>query len=265
MVRRAFRKDGCILADPRRTTRKIKSIGAGFKLVRAAESAGQPRTLSQLAEAAQMTPSQAQLYLRSLVDVGVLHFDAKAQHYALGAGAVRLGLAAIRQNPAARAARTAMAKAAEDLDAPVFLSVWAENGPTIIEKIDFNDDLPVMIRVGHTFPLTQSVTGQVFLAFQSAEVSADVLARECRVVSIDAGVLDDLRAMTRSQGYATSPSHSAMGYSAVALPIWSAGHDLLGAMTAIGRVDHPALQDRAASAAIMQRILRHAICADLQS
>lgn len=232
----------------KKVPRKIQSIGVGFSLVAVLEQAGRPLTLSQIADVACMPASQAHLYLRSFVEVGLLEYDSSTHLYSLGAYAIRLGLAAIRQNDVASASRGPMRAIQQDLQVPVYLSVWANNGPTIISKIDFDIRLPMMIRIGNSLPLTQSATGQLFLSFLQPEELEPVLERELAIINIDRSKLEALRQEVLARHYASSDSRLNTGFASIAAPVFDRDNQMVGALTLLGLRDHPTFQDIGRSA-----------------
>lgn len=249
-------KDQTAVTAPEKSQRRIQSVGVGFGLVRILEAARKGLTLSQIAEAADMPPSQAHTYLKSFVEIGLLQFDADAHLYGLGPYAIRLGLSSIRQNDVAAAARAPMLDVQKVLKVPIFLSVWANNGPAIVSKIDFDVRLPMMIRVGYSLPLTQSSTGRLFLAYMSRPAIAPVLRKEMALAGISEQAIDRMRAEVRQKGYTASDSQLNTGFAAIAAPIFDYDEHMVGALTALGLRDHPTFIDTNSSVKQMRAAAR---------
>ena len=227
-------------------------MGVGFGLIAIVEKARRPLTLSQIAEAASMPPSQAHLYLKSYVEVGLLQLHAQTLMYELGPYAVRLGFAAIDQNDVATAAQLPMKSLQEKLKIPVFLTVWAHNGPTIIAKADFDVSLPMMIRVGSVLSLAQSATGHLFLAFHKDDEVHKVLQEEMAVISIRPEIVATWREQARSGGFSSSDSRLNAGFASIAVPIFDQRGHMAGALTILGVNSHPAFADIEASAKVLK-------------
>lgn len=85
--------------------RRIRSIGVGFRVIRALEKAESPLPLKTIAAASGMTASKAYLYLATFEREGLVRQDPATGHYGFGPSIIRLGLAAIRQIDIVRLAR----------------------------------------------------------------------------------------------------------------------------------------------------------------
>src|ERR1051326_5621979 len=84
-------------ADSRRKRRGIQSVEIGMRLFEALRESGQPCTLSQLAKAAGMAPSNCHRYLVSFLRGGFIEQNAETGRYGFGPRLLQLGLAALSQ------------------------------------------------------------------------------------------------------------------------------------------------------------------------
>ena len=143
--------------------------------------------------------------------------------------------------------------AADGLDAlssaigqTVFISIWGQHGPTIVQWRDARLPVTVNVRVGSVLPLLNSATGRVYaawlpedLALPRALAEWDAQLRQ----GADASWLLDaakppadpaaaLRAhwrATRERGYATVSGHLLHGIDSVSVPVRDAQGGLAGA------------------------------------
>lgn len=224
-------------SDPNepRGQRYIQSIIVGFRLIRVLQQTGTKMSLKRLAQLAEMSPSNAHLYLVSFGKLGLVVQDPVTSFYGLGPYAIELGLEAVRQLDVADVARGRLEELSERLEQSVYLSVWANKGPTIILKYDARSGgFPLAIRIGYVLPLISSATGQVFLAhLADREISpiveqeiADATKRNKRVTAIRRAVHRD--------GVGISDSRLYEGFGAVSAPIFDHENRIAAAITALG-------------------------------
>lgn len=239
--------------DTQRPRRRIQSIGVGFRLIKALESSRQPLSLSMLAQRADMSTSQAHLYLVSFCEVGLTEQHSTTHCYSLGPYAISLGLAAIRQLDVVEAARQHMATLQTKLEAPLFLSVWGNNGPTIVLKLDWDLHLPMMIRIGYSLPITMSATGRLFLAHLPRSEASAFLTRPDRPLSSDDMEIPDDAALEhiRRDGVAWSDSRLNSGFAALSAPIFDHDQSIAAALTLLAPNSYAGFRNRQATSEIL--------------
>lgn len=220
-----------------RGKRHIQSIAVGFRLLRALEEAGRPVPLKTVAALAGMPASKAHLYMTSFVQVGLVAQDMQTMHYGLGAYAVQLGLAALRQVDVVDAGRDVLDDLQRATGLSVFLSVLGNRGPVIVAKCDGAVQAPMSIRVGYVLPLHASATGRVLLAHLApgaAERMAPPNDEDCKGLRARA---EASLPQIRATGVATSDSQVNAGFAAVSGPIFDHAGEIAAAITAIGMRD----------------------------
>ncbi len=134
-------------------------------------------SLASLAAHLGAHPSKLHRYLKSLAAAGLVVRDPLAPAYALGAEAIALGLAAMRQSDPIRAAESALARLRDGLDATVFLAVPGNRGPTIVRLEEPVEPVVVNIRPGFVLSVLWSATGRCLLA-ASEDARLHAIARE---------------------------------------------------------------------------------------
>lgn len=144
----------------------IQSLDSALLILKALIKHRRPMSLKELAAAAGMTSSNTHRYLVSFVRGGMLRQERVADHYELGPGAVQLGLAALAGMDHIEIAAQVLAELRDEIDMPVFLSIWTPDGPVMIRWLESSHPLTVNIRPGSRASLLNAASGRVFLAFE---------------------------------------------------------------------------------------------------
>lgn len=161
----------------RTTSRGIQSVEISCRLLQPFLSSPGPFSLKNLAQAAGMTPAKAHFYTVSLMRVGLLSRDSAGAVFSLGPTALHLGLAALAQVDVVQAAQEPMQELRNQLGAPVFLSVWADNGPTIVQHFHGLRSSSWAMQVGAVLP-PLSATGRALLAYHPPALQHSIVERE---------------------------------------------------------------------------------------
>src|SRR5690606_40597397 len=85
--------------------------------------------------------------------------------YYLGAGAIQIGLAAMRLADPLRVAEPALIRLRESLEMTCFIAVMGNKGPTIVRFEEPGLPVTLNVRVGSVLSLLRSATGRLFLAY----------------------------------------------------------------------------------------------------
>jgi DNA-binding IclR family transcriptional regulator len=206
-----------------RQPKGIRSIETGFRVLRSLELASHPLTLTQIAEASAIGMSSARFYLVSLMRAGAVTQTSAGGRYRLGPAALRMGLAALSQNDVLQMARDRLEPLRDELGETVFLSVWGEFGPVVVNRVDGDTMAPLGIRVGSHPTLLSSATGQVFLAFMPESETRSVVRKKARRPSRPALVgarAEDVIAEVRRKGIARTSPGGLPGIQAIAAPVF---------------------------------------------
>jgi len=196
-------------------------------LVRVLEAADGPLPLKDLSERAGMPPSKAYAYVASFVHEGLLAQDPGTGRYGLGALAMSLGVAALRQSDLLEVARRDAVALSESTTCSVMLTTWGNRGPAIVYRVDGNRRGPTSIRVGYVLPLWRSASGRVFLAYLPERETAALLREEegqLARAEVDAEV-----ARIRAAGFALTGEGDE--FSGIAAPVLDHDGKLVAALT----------------------------------
>jgi len=154
--------------DDEKERRGIQSIEVGGQILIALADSGSAMTLKQLAVSAHMTPAKAHPYLVSFGKIGLVAQDPVSGRYGLGALALRMGLAGLRQLNPVRLAMAAAVDLEQRIHHTVALSVWGNAGPTVIHLEESSHPIHMNMRPGTVMSLT-TATGKVFGAYLPAK------------------------------------------------------------------------------------------------
>lgn len=233
-------------------------------LTRLAELGGAV-SVSELGRSLDMPRAKAHRYLVSLERRGYVEQDPASARYRLGPQALHTGLAALAEVDFVKLAAGCLEDLSAAIGQTVFISVWGQHGPTIVQWRDARLPVTVNVRVGSVLPLLNSATGRVFAAWLPEALALPRALAEwdtARRQGADAAqLLDDpapgqppdaagkpppidpadpaaaLRARwqaTRERGYACVSGHLLHGIDSAALPVLDAQGQLAGAITGLG-------------------------------
>lgn len=243
--------------EPRRDQRHIQSIEVGFRLISVLEMARAKLPLKTIAERAGMPASKAHLYMVSFMRLGIVVQDPTSMRYGLGPYVVQLGLAGLRQLDVLDLARGPMEALQQRSGLSVYLSVWANMGPTIIARYDGELDVPMMIKVGHVLPLLTSATGRVFLALLPPGMLGPALRRASGSAAVAKTVVADAKREVGRNGVALSDSRVHQGFAAMSAPILDHDGAITASMTLIGLRAHVPLHADDAMVEDLRATCRH--------
>ena len=225
-----------------RASRSIQSIEVGFQIVRAIEEKEKPLTLGEIARMVDMPGGSVHPYLVSLSRVGLVRQEASTGRYGLGPYAVQLGLAGIRQLDVFEAAKPILTDLRDETGLSIYLSVWGNRGPAIIQRWDGDFDAPVAVSIGWVLPVLWTAMGQICLTYLPRAVTRQQVMAERRSQAAYATMSDaefeaiiaEKIAVVLENGIATTESQIAEGYAAIAAPICDHKGALLAVVTMIG-------------------------------
>jgi DNA-binding IclR family transcriptional regulator len=217
----------------------IQSFEIGFRVLQCLENAHDPLTLTQISRSSGMAPSKVHLYLVSLCRSGLVMQESYAGRYELGPAALRLGLSALARLSVIDKARAEIPLLRDRTGQTVFLSVWGDFGPTVVNRLDGRKVATLEVRVGSVVPLLTSATGNVFLAWLPRAVTAPFVKKELALWRRNGSAPDrkDIAALqerVRKEGVASTRGGVIRGIVAVAAPVFDHQGDVRCALTVMG-------------------------------
>lgn len=150
-------------AATRERRQRVQSAQTGMAVLKGLARLGGRASLSGLAGYVGESPAKVHRYLVSLIEEGLVAQDGATQQYLLGAEAMMIGVAAMRQADPVRAAEPALVRLREALEVTSFVAVMGNMGPTIVRFEEPGLPVTVNVRVGSVLSLLWSSTGRVFL------------------------------------------------------------------------------------------------------
>jgi DNA-binding IclR family transcriptional regulator len=175
------RDDGLAAREAQRgeakAQRAVQSVEVGGRLLLALAAHRGPMSLKDLAAAGGLPAARAHPYLVSYGRLGLVEQDPANGLYALGPAALQLGLAALSQLDAVKAAAPVAEALARSSGHAVALAVWGNFGPTVVRMIDAVQPLHVSMRAGTVMSLLGTATGRAFAAVLPLETLRRSLVR----------------------------------------------------------------------------------------
>lgn len=218
----------------------IQSVEIGMTLLTALSQALVPESLANLARSCDMSRTKAHRYLTSLERCGYIEREPGTARYRLGAASVRLGLAALSQLDFTRLGSELLPAICRDAGETVFLSIWGQNGATIVRWEETGQPIAVNVRVGSVMPLIPSATGRVYGAYMPRSQTAPFVARELKVgLGKQLGVRTEadaanLFAEVVAEGLGRAAGSFLPSIDSVAVPVFGESGKLAGVVTALG-------------------------------
>lgn len=207
----------------------IKSLETAISVLQLLASLGRPASLTELSKLSRMPPSKIHRYLASFMRTGLVVQRQRSGQYDLGKRALELGLAAMARIEILNRAADRLEEITQNTQASALLAVWGTQGPTIVRWQRIQTVIVSSLGLGTTFPLLNSATGRIFLAFSAPSLTGPLLDFELkRARSIgmrwpdleptDACVRK-LCSLIRKQGYATADGKFVPGLYAISAPV----------------------------------------------
>jgi DNA-binding IclR family transcriptional regulator len=215
----------------------IQSVEVAARILRAFAKAGRSLPLKDLAKLAGMHPGKAHRYLVSLTRSELVVQDQASGHYGIGAAAIALGLAGLRNLDVVRTSTSVLPSLRDEINETVLLAMWSPQGPVVFALEESSRPVFMNIRVGSILPLLSTATGRVFASFLPREMITDLLDAETKGSSRSysqthvAKLLEE----TRQHGLARVTGDLVPGVNAVAAPLFNHKERIVGVIGALGR------------------------------
>ena len=227
----------------------IQSLDAALRVLAMLAESGGAAALSDLARACAMPPSKVHRYLTSFAHAGLVEQPARSGRYALGPGALKLGLIAMAQHDFVNRAADALPALAQASGMTVLLSVWGGMGATVVRWERAAQPAVTSMGLGTVLPLLNSATGRAFLAWAPRAMLQTALDAELARAHQMPALLPDATPDTlgalierlRAQGYASVSGAFIPGLVALAAPVLDWQGQAQAVITLIGT--DPAAQD----------------------
>ena len=201
----------------------LTSIEQAFALLSLFSSTCQDLSVSEASERLALPMSNTHRLLASLTHVGVLEQDPSNSRYSLTLKLWELGSHAFRHLDIREVARPFLKQLSQYASETVFLSVLDGSELLYLDRVDADQDLRVLSKIGSRQPPYCTSSGLAILAFSPTAIVNGVIAKglesfTSRTKTTPDGLRAEL-ARIRALGYATNVEGRALGISGVAAPI----------------------------------------------
>jgi DNA-binding IclR family transcriptional regulator len=194
-----------------------------------------PRTLTELAEGAEITAVDAAPIVSALESHGLVAWDSQHSGLRPGVAALRFARSGVGREDIVELARDSMRRLADESGETINLFVVTPSGGAeAVAQIDGRHLLGATNWIGRELPLHCTASGKVFMAFGAAEVPGGALERRTEHTVVEPDRLARELEAVRDQGYASIVDELEDGLSAVAAPLREAGGAVVGALTVSG-------------------------------
>jgi DNA-binding IclR family transcriptional regulator len=211
----------------------------GGRLLQVLASSGHALMLKDLAGSAEMPPAKAHRYLVSLQRLGLVRQQASGL-YDIGPLAIQLGLAGLARLDPVGLALDALPALRDACQCTVALSVWGNQGPTIIRWLETDALVSASLRTGAVMPLTRSATGRAFLGFHPGALQFAGLKREVRsnaqrgLEPASSEAVQHLARKVQREGVGRVDGDLVQGIASIAAPLHDSAGQLTLVATALG-------------------------------
>jgi DNA-binding IclR family transcriptional regulator len=220
--------------------RGIQSIEVGGLLLSALLKHARPMALRDLAKEAEMASGKAHPYMVSFSKIGLIKQDAVTGFYSLGPMAIQLGLVSLQLLSPVREASPEAEKLAETTGHSVALSVWGNQGPTVVRLIDPIYPLHVNLRTGTVMSLADTATGRIFAAYLPKQLVKELMEEDYKRLGPDISnplkpaKVEQMLKEVRHHRLSRSLGHPTPGVNAFSAPVFDYSGNLVMAVTLMG-------------------------------
>lgn len=216
--------------------RGIQSVEIGCALLLVLARSRTPMPLRDLAKAAGMTPSKAHPYLVSFGKLKLIAQDPDTGQYDLGEEALQIGLASFQRLSPLKVAQEELRKVEIASQYSTAVSVWGNQGPTIVQVTEADYPLHVYVRCGTVLSLANTAAGQAFATFMPRAVVAAALKQERnrfagRPEPVSLAAIEPITAEVRALGFARSLGTVVPGVNSISAPVFNANGEMVLAIS----------------------------------
>jgi DNA-binding IclR family transcriptional regulator len=239
------------MADADGSGAGLKSLDAALGVLAQMASADGAQSLSDIARACGMPRSKVHRYLASFVAAGLAQQRDRSGLYDLGKEAIHLGLAALARHDFVNHAAEDLPDLALGSGMTVLLSVWGNDGATVVRWERGVSPAVTSTGLGTTLPLLNSATGRAFLAWAPDRAIGRIRDQELRRAARNPTLLPDvpatraglqeLVARAKRDGYTSVDGDFIPGLVALAAPVLDWQGEAQAVISLIG-VDPAAIQ-----------------------
>lgn len=225
----------------------IQALDAALVVLKAMTDFEGPVALSDLARSVSMPASKVHRYLASFIHAGLVKQISRSGRYQLGSFAGDLGIAALARTDLINEIADSVADLCETTGLTVLLTVWGNQGATVIRWCRAPSPIVTSFGLGSTLPLLTSSSGRVFLAYSPRNLTMSRLQIEVERaldtgltlpdVDFAPGGIEKLIASIRANGFASVDGRYIPGLRAIAAPVMNWQGEAEASVTLISTSD----------------------------
>jgi DNA-binding IclR family transcriptional regulator len=227
---------------PFNTSRGVKSIEVGTRLLHIMAEVGRPMMLTELARAAGLAPAQVHTYLASFRRAKLVEQNGQAGMYRLGPFAIRLAQVRMHSDallgPAIRGSR----ELADETGLSTDVLVWIGGRPAIVDVRDGLNNLNIDVKPGQSFSLYKTCSGRALVAFSERSELMRCLENDIQAAVAEGhGAREELErrfwieiAKARKKGYTETVDNPIPGVGSVAAPVFGSDGEVAAVIAIFG-------------------------------
>jgi IclR family pca regulon transcriptional regulator len=202
----------------------INSLARGIKLLEKLAEAGEPLTLSQIAEAMQMTLPTAYRFLYTLQAIDLIEKEPDRKAYRITPRVLKLGHGVFKSSELWNTAHPHLVRASREYGETFNLAILEQDQILYIDRVKTQSILTINLEIGSKLPAYCTSMGRVLLAW----LPEDEARRRLRLnprdnhtgrTVTDIGELESILADVRRKGFAVNDGELAPELYSAAAPV----------------------------------------------
>ena len=213
----------------------INSVARGFKLLEKIAEAGEPLTLSQTAEAMEMTLPTAYRFLYTLQAIGMIEKEPDRKAYRIAPRVLKLGHGVFKSSQLWNTAHPCLLRARQEYDETFNLAILESDQILYIDRVKTQAILTINLEIGSKLPAYCTSMGRVLLAWLPIKEARRRLRLNRREKHTEKTVtetkpLEAILSEVRRQGFAINQGELALELVSAAAPIFNRDGEVVAAL-----------------------------------
>jgi len=202
----------------------INSLARGFKLLEKMAEAAEPLSLSQVADAMEMTLSTAYRFLYTLQAIDLIKKEPGRKAYRITPKVLKLGYAVFKSSELWNTAHPYLVKATKEYGETFNLSILDNDQILYIDRIKTQSILTINLEIGSKLPAYCTSMGRVLLAWLPVDEARERLRyshkhKHTERTITDQKKLEDILVQVRKQGFAVNDGEISEELCSAAAPV----------------------------------------------
>lgn len=213
----------------------ISSLARGIALLEKMAEAGEPLTLSQVADSMQMTLPTAYRFLYTLQAIDLVEKEADRKAYRISPKVLKLGHGVFKSSELWNTAHPHLVRASRKYDETFNLAVLEKDEILYIDRVKTQSILSINLEIGSKLPAYCTSMGRVLLAYLPAAEARQLLqsgekTNFTRQTVTDIDALQQILTQVKRQGYAVNMGELAAELYSAAAPVFNDRGDVVAAV-----------------------------------